>query len=188
MAKSKRTSNSKKNQKEKNHWWKDRHPVLRFILAFLGLMLLFYLFFYSPLYRNFLEKPFLSMQASISSFLLNLFGFATRAEGGIISGSTFSVNIKNGCDGLEAIAIFLSGIIIFPTSLRNKLPGIGWGLLALFVLNIIRIVGLYIAGLYVSKETFDLLHVQGGLIIYTMIGVLIWFVWMSWVMKKDQPS
>lgn len=186
MAKSKRAS--KKNKKETSHWWKDRHPVFRFILAFIGLMLLFYVFFYSPLYRDFLEKPFLAFQASISSFFLNLFGYDTQAEGGVISGALFSVNIKNGCDGLEAIAIFLSGILIFPTTLRNKLSGLALGLAVLLPLNIIRIIGLYIAGVYVSEDTFDLLHVQGGVIIYTMISVVIWFVWMSWVLKKDQPS
>ncbi|MEZ4687633.1 MAG: exosortase/archaeosortase family protein, partial [Bacteroidia bacterium] len=147
---------AKTKQNQLSRWWKDRSPVLRFLLAFLGLMLLFYLFFYSPLYRNFLEKPFLSAQASISNFLLNLFGYATSAEGGIIRGSDFTVNIKNGCDGLEAMAIFISGILIFPTSLKNKLPGLGLGLVVLFVLNIVRIVALYIAGLYVSEETFEL--------------------------------
>ncbi len=169
-------------------WFTDRHPVVKFLLGFVGCMLIFYVFYYSSFYRDRLEIPLLNGQANISNGLLNLFGYGTSVNETIISGGGFAVDIKSGCDGLEAMAILISGILIFPTSFKLKLPGLLWGVGLLAVLNILRIAGLYISGLYFSTEVFDILHVQGGFIIFTTISVLLWFVWMNWCLKKIQET
>lgn len=151
-------------------------------------MALFYLFYYSSFYRNYLEGPFLNAQASISNLLLRLLGHDTAVYGASIASANFSVDIKNGCDGLEAIAILVSGILIFPVPFRLKLPGLGWGVLALLLLNILRIAGLYLVGIHLSASAFEVLHVQGGFVIFTMISVILWFVWMNWAIKDRQPK
>ena len=169
-------------------WIKDRHPVVKFLLGFVGCMLIFYVFYYSSLYRDHIEIPLLNTQANISNALLNLFGYGTVVNETIISGGGFAVDIKSGCDGLEAMAILISGILIFPTSFKLKVPGLLWGLGLLAILNILRIAGLYISGRHFSAEVFDILHVQGGFIIFTTISVLIWFMWMNWCLKKIQET
>ncbi len=169
-----------------NQFFQDRHPILKFLLGFIGCMVLFYLFYYSSLYKNYLEVPFLEMQARISNVFLMLLGHDTVVSNAIISSNQFSVNIKNGCDGLEAIAIFVSGILIFPASMKLKLRGILWGGITLFILNLFRIAGLYLIGLYFSPTVFEIMHVQGGFIIFTMISVILLFVWINWVSKKSQ--
>lgn len=165
-------------------WLENKHPVLKFILGFVGCMALFYLFYYSDFYKNQLEIHFLHAQASVSSLLLNLLGHDTVVVGGAIGNADFSVNILNGCDGLEAMAIFLSGLLIYPASIRHKLQGVAIGVPILLVLNVLRIAGLYLIGLNFSKKVFDVVHVQGGFVIFTMVSVLLWFAWMSWVSKQ----
>lgn len=167
---------------------KDKHPIFKFLLGFIGCMAVFYLFYNSSLYKNFLEEPFLHAQASISNGLLRLFGHDTTASGATIASSDFSVNIKEGCDGLEAIAILVSGIMIFPANWRLKLTGLGWGILTLLVLNIFRIAGLYIIGLNFSETVFEIFHVQGGFILFTMVSVVLWFIWMNWAVKKTHAD
>jgi exosortase/archaeosortase family protein len=196
---SKKKKNLPKNKKGKQQasfnpigsvkaWFKDRHPVIKFLLGFIGCMTLFYLFYYSSLYRNNMEIPFLNVQANISNFLLNIIGHNTSVSDTSIYSNEFSVNIKSGCDGLEAMAILVSGILIFPTAFRLKAIGLLWGIGTLFVLNLFRISGLYLAGLYFSKTVFDVLHIQGGFIIFTMISILLWFIWMNWSLKKEQQN
>ncbi|MCB0517512.1 MAG: archaeosortase/exosortase family protein [Lewinellaceae bacterium] len=164
---------------------KDRHPVFKFLLGFIGCMVLFYLFYYSSLYKNFLELPFLHLQANIGNALLHLLGHDTQVAGTSIASKDFSVDVKNGCDGLEAIAILVSGILIFPASFKLKMPGLLWGVGTLLVLNLLRIAALYLIGLNFSKEVFEIAHIQGGFIVFTMISVLLLFVWINWATNKN---
>lgn len=194
MSAKKRNKKSRKKQapptlREKiQAYFASKNPILKFLLGFVGSMLLFYLFYYSGLYRNYLEYPFLNAQVRLSNLLLQLFGQGTIADGTIISSSEFSVNLKNGCDGLEAMAILCSGIIIFPIEWSYKWKGILWGILILFVANLLRIAGLYLAGRYFSAEVFDILHIQGGFIVFTLLSVLLWFLWMNWAINKKQKT
>ena len=169
-------------------WFKERHPVLKFLLGFLACLVVFYLFYYSSFYKNYLELPFLNAQAVSGHALLSLLGYETSVSDTVIAGSNFSVDIKSGCDGLEAIAIFISGLLIFPAPIRLKLTGLVWGVGILLILNILRIAGLYLAGIHFSEAVFDILHIQGGFIIFTMISVLILFIWMNWSLKKVQKT
>ena len=171
-----------------NAWFQDRNPILKFLLGFVGCMALFYLFYNSGLYHNILEYPFLNAQVHISNALLRLLGQDTAVVGTAISSSAFSVNLKNGCDGLEPIAILVSGILIFPVPFRYKIPGLLWGILILMVLNLIRIAALYLVGRYFNQTAFDVMHIQGGFIIFTLISVLMWFIWMNWASQKMQTT
>lgn len=168
-------------------WLKDKHPVLKFLLGFTGCMAVFYIFYHSSLYRNFIEAPFLNILANISNGILQLLGHNTEVAGALIFSKSFSVDIRNGCDGLEAIAIFVSGILIFPVPFRRKVPGLAYGILTLMVLNLLRIAGLYLIGLNFSPTVFEVFHVQGGFIIFTMISVILLFAWMNWAMRQPQP-
>ena len=184
----KKKNRSKATLPNPRNWLKDRHPVLKFLLGFVGCMVLFYLFYHSSFYKNYLETPFLEAQASISNVLLRLFGHDTTVADVSIASDEFSVSIKNGCDGLEAIAILLSGILIFPAPFRLKLTGIAWGILTLLLLNLLRIAGLYLIGLNFSPAVFEVFHVQGGFIIFTIISVVLLFIWINWAVKKSQSQ
>jgi exosortase/archaeosortase family protein len=186
---SKRKSSSYFNPVQRiTRWFEDKHPVLKFLLGFLGCMALFYLFYYSSFYKNYLELPFLNAQASISNVLLRILGHDTHVVHASIASDNFSVSIMNGCDGLEAIAILISGIMIFPAPFRLKIPGLAWGVLVLMVLNLLRIAGLYLIGLNFSPTVFEVFHIQGGFIIFTMISVILWFIWMNWATKQSLPK
>lgn len=168
-------------------WLRDRHPVLKFLLGFIGCMAVFYTIYYAGFYQEYVEKPILSLQANAASALLHLLGHDTKVMGAAIGAGNFSIDIQNGCDGLEALAILVSGILIFPATPAQKGRGLLWGIPVLMVLNLLRIVGLYLSGVYFSKFVFELLHIQGGFILFTMISVLILFTWMSWVMRSQTP-
>lgn len=165
-------------------YWSQKSPVLKFLLGFAACMILFYIIYLSPVFVEYIGRPLLGVQAQVSSFLLNLLGQGTTATGDVISGNGYSISIKNGCDGLETLAIMLSGIVVFPIAFRLKWPGLLWGAVALMVLNFFRIVGLYLVGKNFSQQVFDVLHTQGGFVIFTMLGIFLWIIWANWALNK----
>ena len=167
-----------------SEYWGQKSPVLKFLLGFAACMIIFYIIYLSPFFVEYIGRPILTVQAKISSFLLNILGQGTTANNDIITSPEYSISIKNGCDGLETLAIMLSGIVVFPISFRLKWPGLLYGTLALMVLNFIRIVGLYIVGKNFSNAVFDFLHEQGGFVIFTVLGVFLWIIWANWALKK----
>jgi exosortase/archaeosortase family protein len=101
--------------------------------------------------------------------------------------SCFSVSIAVGCDGLEPLAMFVGGILVFPMAFRLKWPGILAGAVVLFILNLIRIAGLFLAGLY-WPGAFDFLHLHGGFILFAAIAILLWMIWANWALQKSKNT
>ncbi len=174
----------KKTANSVGEYWGQKSPVLKFLVGFGVCMILFYLIYLSPFFVEHVGKPILAVQAKISSFLLNILGQGTTATADIISSPEYSISIKNGCDGLETLAIMLSGVVVFPIAFRLKWQGLLYGTLALMVLNFLRIVALYIVGKNFSQEVFDFLHEQGGFVIFTVLGVFLWIIWANWALNK----
>jgi len=167
--------------------WDGMNPMLRFLIAFVLAMIVFYLFYYSPLYEDYIMGPLLHNQAKLANVLLNIFGQGTKVAGDVISSDVFTVSIKGGCDGVEATALFLVAIMVFPLAFSLKWPGMLLGFLTLFVLNIFRIAGLYLAGVY-WPAAFEFLHLHGGVIAFTIIAILLWMIWINWAIAKKNQS
>lgn len=164
-------------------WWNSKSPIFRFLSGFILLMALFYIFYYSPFYENYIMGPLLNKQAYLSNILLNWMQFKTETLEDNIVGDEFRVSIKNGCDGIEATALYICAIITFPfVAWKHKLKGLLYGILVLSTLNLFRIAGLYIAGVH-WKNGFEFLHLHGGVIIFTLIAILLWLIWIAQVKK-----
>ena len=154
-----------------------RFPLWKFLGAFLLTLLIFYLFYYSSIYEDHLMKPYLTGLARISSVVLNTLGYGTDVAGDAIFNSEFRVHIRGGCDGLEGIALFVAGILSFPyANWKHKLKGLAAGLLVLGIVNIARIVILFITGIHFPK-LFEFLHLHGGVVLYTLFAIFLWIYW-----------
>jgi exosortase H (IPTLxxWG-CTERM-specific) len=86
------------------------------------------------------------------------------------------VAIFNGCNGLEAILIFVAGVVAFPASLRAKVLGIVAGFVAIQVFNVIRVVSLFYVGIY-RRDWFSVSHVLVWQSLVIVFGVVLWLVW-----------
>jgi exosortase H (IPTLxxWG-CTERM-specific) len=163
--------------------WVQKWPVLFFVLGFAVLMVLFYAFLLSDYFQNNLQIPVVALDASISSFILNLFGVGTTATREVISSPSYSISVARGCDGLEAMALFAASLLAFPASWKYKLIGLVAGLAILFTLNIGRIVSLYITGLHYPK-LFEFMHVEFWQAIFIIFAVGLWIFWIKWTRKE----
>ncbi len=163
---------------------KGSKALLRFFGFFILLMILFYGFYYSTWYEQHIMPPLLSLQARISSFFLNLMGFGTSALKETVFNNDFRVNIRGGCDGLEGTALYIAGVLAFPfATWSSKIKGVIVGVVILGIVNIIRIVILFLSGLY-WRSAFEFLHLHGGVILYSLFAVLLWIVWVNRRLKE----
>ena len=129
----------------------------RFLLRFFGLLVLFYAVVTPKPVDEAVVQPFTRGIAVVSNAVLNVFGQDTVRNGTLISNRAFAVDIKNGCNGLEAMVFLCAAIFAFDASFRNRLIGVAAGTLIVQVLNVMRVVSLFLIGRY-RPELFELFH------------------------------
>lgn len=169
--------------------WKSKAPVLTFLLGFVGVIVLFYLFYASVLYTDYIRDPLLGFQASIAGFFINLIGYTPEIAGNNLQDEGgFSMSIAKGCDGIEATMLFLAAVLVFPLPFKLKWPGVLVGLAVLFVVNILRLIILYWVGVNMSEAAFEFMHLHGGLILFTIISITIWMLWIDWAFRKQKET
>lgn len=167
--------------------FESRKPVLIFAGSFLLICLIFYWLTNMAWFSSF-RAPILSMYSGVSAGILNLFGYGVKSSGEIISSSNFSVSIEEGCDAIAPAILYIVSVAIFPVSWTRKWQGLLYGLLAIVLLNIVRIVTLYLTGIHVPS-LFEFMHVDFWQAIFIVFTVGVWIYWMRWATGMDKvPS
>ncbi len=165
--------------------WRQKWPVLFFIFGFAVLMIIFYAFWLSDYAQNSIQLYIVYLNAKVSSFILNIFGMKTVADKVLISSPAFSVSIARGCDAVEAMALFASALLTFPAKWKYKLIGLFTGIAILFALNILRIISLFLTGIYFPKA-FDIMHIEVWQVLFILFAVGLWIFWIKWT-RKEAP-
>ncbi|MBV8202062.1 MAG: exosortase H [Acidobacteria bacterium] len=132
-------------------------------------------------------EPFTGGIASVSGAILNLAGQHVALRGTVIQGPHFAVNIRNGCNGIEAVLIFLAAVLAFPAPWRWRLGGLVLGILAIQVVNLLRVVSLYLTGAYLPR-LFDASHTVIWQSVVILFGVLLWIFWATRLPPQDEPA
>ncbi len=176
-----RSSNKRRKKRPKKG---GRSAILIFIVSFVVIIGLFYAFFSTDFFREHILAHVANANASLSSLILNLMGQGTVADGSTVASSVFSVKVETGCDGIEPIALFATAVLVFPVAFSYKWQGVLVGSVFLAVMNLIRVISLFLVGVYIPSF-FDFMHVEVWQVIFIILAIITWLVWMQWVMKKQ---
>ena len=123
----------------------DRRQIA-FLVRFAVLLVAFFVVIWlGPVDRNVIA-PFTRGLARLSALALNAFGERVSVVGSVIQGHGFAVDIKGGCNGVEAMLLLCAAIAAFDAPWRARLMGLLAGSAALMAFNIVRIVTLYVIG------------------------------------------
>jgi exosortase H (IPTLxxWG-CTERM-specific) len=156
------------------------------IYIFFGLALVF---FFVLLTNDFFFKkvmePFTSFVAFCSSQILNIFGSWTSVSGTHLSSSDFGINVVYGCNGAFATAILLSGIIAYPSRIKEKLIGILVGIPAIFAINQLRVISLFLLGRK-YPGVFEEVHVYVWQPVIIIFAIFVWDFWARNFVRKDK--
>jgi exosortase H (IPTLxxWG-CTERM-specific) len=121
-------------------------------------------------------EPFTAWIARASATVLRLVGQPVTVDGTVIRSPGFAVNIRNGCNGLETVAIFLSAVLAFPARWPSKIMGGILGFLAIQLVNLARVAALFLTGVYLP-QFFNTSHTVVWQTVVVFCGVLLWLFW-----------
>ena len=121
-------------------------------------------------------EPFTAGIATTSGYVLNLLGQGITQDGTIVRNERFAVNIRNGCNGVETMVIFLAAVLAFPASWKSRGLGLALGIVAIQGINLVRVVALFLTGSY-FRDFFDTSHTVVWQTVVILFGVLLWIVW-----------
>ena len=114
----------------------------------------------------------------VTSKTLSVLGIASACRGSVIDLSSLSLDVKFGCNGLEAVMIYSVAVIAFPASWKIKLAGITAGFIVIQLANILRIVGLAYSGIY-ARNYFEYIHTYMAQGIMIAISLGVFFIYLN---------
>jgi exosortase H (IPTLxxWG-CTERM-specific) len=155
-----------------------------YIFFGLSIVLFFILLRNDFIFRKVIE-PFTSFVAFASSKILNIFGSWTSVSGTNLSCGDFGIQVAHGCNGVFATAILLSGIIAYPSRIKEKLMGILIGIPALFAINQLRVISLFLLGKS-YPGVFEEVHVYVWQPIIIIFAIFVWDFWARNFVQKDK--
>src|SRR4051812_50047399 len=94
----------------------------RFLIIFAVLLIAFYAVITIDAVDRRVVLPFTAALARISGAALNLIGETVQVAGTVIAGSKFAVDIRGGCNGLEAGGFLFAGRVALPSPLPQRIP------------------------------------------------------------------
>jgi exosortase/archaeosortase family protein len=157
-------------------------PTLRVVGTFIGLIVVFFgMLTYTPIVKR-VDIAWLLAQtsATISWVLLDgigrLGGFPVLIEGTNLVSGTFRVDVSPACSGAVPSMIYLAAVFAYPAAWRAKLIGGALGLAIIFGVNLIRVVALFLIGLF-EPRLFHETHVYIAQSLVVAIAVATWLFW-----------
>ena len=163
-----------------------RHPITRFCLLFLLLLVVFSFLLSLGVVKHYVYTPLTTLIASQAAWILKVVGLKVYASGITISGEGFSVKILANCNAIFEIMLFLSAVIAFPALIKEKLIGGTVGTIFIYTLNLLRVVLLFLIGVY-SPQFFEGTHIYVAQSIFIVMVAIFWLFWVGrWV--KSVPA
>ncbi|HVR42187.1 MAG TPA: exosortase H [Thermoanaerobaculia bacterium] len=148
----------------------------RFIIRFAAMLPVGFVLIVLPSVQTHVIQPFTQWLGAASAVLLGIVGHEVSRVGTVIASSTFAVDVRNGCNGVEAAVILIAAILATPARWKKKLIGVFGGLVVLQAVNVVRISSLYLLGYY-DRDLFELFHsaVWQVLIILVAFGIFVFW-------------
>jgi exosortase/archaeosortase family protein len=161
----------------RKHWLS-----IRVIATFVFLIVAFYFVLdYGPIVDRFDIGGWLARQAAWMSFgilrgLGKVLGYDVWREGTIMGSGDFEVDVAPACSGAVPTSIYLAAVLAYPAGWRPKLIGSALGIAAIHMINLLRVAGLFLIGLY-FREVFHETHVYVAQSLVVCFAVALWLFW-----------
>ena len=109
---------------------------------------------------------------ALTTGILDMAGVPCSSHGSIIQLPSLFLDVRFGCNGLEAVMIYSVAVIAFPSPWQRKAAGILWGFLVIQAINIVRIAALAYVAVYLNGH-FEFIHIYiaQGMMIAVSLGI-----------------
>ena len=155
--------------------------MTRFALVFAGIVLALFAAQLTPPAQAWVVGPWTDAVAHVATWVARAFDPAVTVAGATLYSRTngFAVTILAGCNGLEAMIVLLAAILAYPAPWKHRLAGLAGGVLAVQLLNIVRIVSLFYLSRW-SAEWFEWAHLYLWQPLIMVDVLVVWLVWLRW--------
>jgi len=168
---------------------KDGISVWRFAVTYLALMGSFFLLIGLKPVQNLIDLNGLYTRGVVilTSKILEVLTIPSTYQGSVIKLPSIALDVRFGCNGLEAVMIYSVAVIAFPASWKDKLMGILGGFLVIQVINILRISSLAYSAIH-FKDLFEYIHIYiaQGMMIAVSLGVF--FIYLNYAKASQKAN
>ena len=156
----------------------SRKKSLLLLARFLLLLIVFYAVVASHPVNDHVIVPFTAAIARGSGAILQRLGEPVTVSGTEIRSASFSVNIENGCNGVETALLLAAAVLAFPAGWRQRLTGFVLGFVSIQLVNLARVVSLVWIGRH-RPALFNSSHTVLWQSAVVLFGVLLFLFWAS---------
>ena len=150
----------------------------RFLLVFAVLLVGLLAAELTPPLQKAVVAPWTDLLARSSVALVTLFDPHVAAFGKVIRSTAngFAISIEAGCNGVEAAIVLIAAMLAFPAPWKHRAVGILAGLLAIQVLNVLRVISLFYLGQW-DARAFEWAHLYVWQALIMLDVVVVWLLW-----------
>ena len=144
------------------------------LVASLGVALAIYYGFVGSVWVEYVAE----WTAQWTSQGLRLLGTSTTVDGTILRSDSFAVSIVAECTAVGPLVLYTGAVLAYPATARAKGLGIAIGLVVLTLVNVVRIVSLFLLGSAYPQylEIAHLLVWQTAIILF---AIVLWLLWVE---------
>jgi exosortase/archaeosortase family protein len=129
---------------------------------------------------------FLHAYAAGAGFFLRAFDPSVRVAGQEILGA-FAMRIVQTCDAMDVTLLFVSAVVSWKAPLGRRLVAAVLGVLALGVLNLLRICSLYLIGMR-QPALFETAHLDVWPVLILVVTLALFLGFTTWEARRIQAA
>jgi exosortase H (IPTLxxWG-CTERM-specific) len=150
----------------------------RFLVVFAILLVVLLAAELTPPVQNGIVAPWTDLLARTSVALVTLFDPHITAFGKVIRSTAngFAISIEAGCNGVEAAIVLIAAMLAYPAPWMHRALGILAGLVAVQVLNVLRVISLFYLGQW-DARAFEWAHLYVWQALIMLDVVVVWLLW-----------
>jgi exosortase H (IPTLxxWG-CTERM-specific) len=103
-------------------------------------------------------------------------GVSATTTGAVVASGGFAVEIKNNCNAIYELGLYLAAVWAYPASVGAKVVGtlVGAGVLGL--VNLLRVASLLALGIF-ARDWFEVAHLYVWQALFFAVVAISWFGW-----------
>ena len=132
-------------------------------------------------------KPVNEHTASALGLVLNTLCIPVSTAGDTVSEGGLAFRIIPECTPIFTAGLFLSFVVFYPATLRQKATGLLMGIIALYLGNLARLAATFMISRY-DRRLFDVAHVYLGQVFTIFLVIVVCIGWLRWLDPKESKQ